>query len=46
MEGKGIYYHVNGDRYEGDYKNDKKQGKGIFYFMNGKKLECFYNDGV
>jgi hypothetical protein len=30
MEGKGIYYHVSGNkRYEGDYKNDKKEGIGI-----------------
>ena len=29
MEGKGIYYYNNGDRYEGDFKNDKREGKGI-----------------
>ena len=29
MEGKGIYYYNNGERYEGDWKNDKREGKGI-----------------
>ena len=28
-EGKGICYWEDGDRYEGDYKNDNKEGKGI-----------------
>ena len=23
--------YYNGDRYEGDYKNGKREGKGIFY---------------
>ena len=29
-EGKGIYYYNNGDRYEGDWKNGKREGKGIY----------------
>ena len=24
-----IFYYMNGDRYEGEYKDDKKSGKGI-----------------
>ena len=34
---KEIYYYKNGDRYEGDYKNDKKEGKGIIYYNNGNR---------
>ena len=30
-EGKGIEYYPNGERYEGDFRNDKKEGKGIYY---------------
>ena len=26
-EGKGIKYFDDGDRYEGDFRNDKKEGK-------------------
>ena len=28
-EGKGTWYGFNGDRYEGEWRNDKKEGKGI-----------------
>ena len=33
MEGKGIYYYNNGDRYEGDFKNNNKSAKGIIYYI-------------
>ena len=36
-EGKGIMFYINGDRYEGDFKNDKPDGKGIYYFKNGDR---------
>ena len=29
-------YYENG-RYEGDFKNDKKEGQGIFYYNNGDR---------
>jgi len=32
MEGKGIFKWPDGRRYEGDYRDDKKEGKGIFYW--------------
>ena len=25
-------YWNDGDRYEGDFRNDKKEGKGIYYY--------------
>ena len=38
-EGKGIYYLLKepfkGDRYEGDWKNDKREGKGMENFNDG-----------
>ena len=27
----------NGDKYEGEWKNDKREGKGIYYYNNGDK---------
>ena len=41
-EGKGIYYYNKDDpnkrkKYEGDWKDDKRNGKGIFYWNNGGK---------
>ena len=32
-------YYNNKDRYEGDFKNDKREGKGIYYFNSGEKEE-------
>ena len=29
----------DGSRYEGDWKNDKKQGKGIIFYNNGSRYE-------
>jgi hypothetical protein len=31
-QGKGTYYYLNGNIYEGDWKNDKKEGFGIFIY--------------
>ena len=33
---KEIFFWKNGDRYEGEWKNNKKEGKGIKYYKNGK----------
>ena len=35
-EGKGIYYHNNGDRRMSDYSNDKPIGKHITLTKNGE----------
>ena len=34
---KMIYYYINGNKYDGEWKNDKAEGKGIFYYNNGDK---------
>lgn len=34
-EGKGEWMSHGGDRYEGDWHNDKKTGKGVFTWANG-----------
>ena len=45
-----MYYNV-GTRYEGDWKNDKREGKGIFYNLKYyisliKKLIKIYKNGI
>ncbi len=35
MEGHGVYYWDNGDRYEGYFVNDKKEGNGVKYNKDG-----------
>ena len=33
--------HRKGDRYEGDWSDDKRDGKGIYYYNNG---DCLMGD--
>lgn len=45
MHGKGTYKFYSGDKYVGEWKNDKKDGKGIYYYKNGDRYEGqFAND--
>ncbi|KAJ9458310.1 Phosphatidylinositol 4-phosphate 5-kinase 8 [Diplonema papillatum] len=40
MCGKGVFtYGVEGDRYEGEFKDDKKHGEGCYTFANGNRYE-------
>ena len=32
---KGTYFHINGDKYVGEFVDYKKEGKGIFTWANG-----------
>ena len=43
MEGKGIYYYNIEDKYEGDWKNDKREEKGILYYNNeGREMGNYF----
>ena len=43
--GKGVYTWTSGDRYEGNFKNDKFNGYGIEYYPSGeKKVEGNFKD--
>ena len=45
MEGKGIYRFSNGERYEGEFKNNMFDGKGVYFYIDGtKKVGFFKND--
>lgn len=38
--GRGSYFYVNGNRYEGEWTGDRKNGHGIyFYFSTGEKYD-------
>ena len=43
-EYKGVYYFNNGDRYDGDWVNDKRQGKGRLEFFDGGEFEGVFKD--
>lgn len=45
MHGFGVYTWKDGRKYEGEYKNDKKDGHGIYYWADGKKYDGMWNDG-
>ena len=39
LNGKGIYYHADGSRYDGDFKDGILHGNGIYYYSDGRKIE-------
>ena len=46
MDGEGILYYANGERFEGKFKEDLKNGKGTHFFKNGTSVEQTYLNGV
>jgi hypothetical protein len=44
--GKGTYTWANGDRYIGEWCDDKKHGKGAFHFANGKRKEGVWENDL
>ena len=45
MNGKGVFIWADGRKYEGEYKNDKKEGFGEFEWVNGKKYRGYWKNG-
>ncbi len=41
MEGKGIFYDNDGDKYDGEWKKAIKEGKVIYYFQKHKQTYIF-----
>ena len=39
-----MWFSDEGDRYEGDWKNDKMEGKGIHYYKNGDRVMGDYSN--
>lgn len=44
--GNGTFYWTNGDRYEGEYRNDKPDGYGKIYYADGRWEFGVYSNGT
>jgi hypothetical protein len=45
MEGHGIFTWPDKRRYEGAYKDDKKEGYGVFEWVDGRKYKGMWKNG-
>ena len=43
---KGIYHYPNGDKYVGEWKDDRFHGVGIYLFANGERYEGTLYEGA
>src|SRR5687768_16998262 len=46
MHGRGAFTLASGQRYEGDFVNDKATGRGVYTWPNGSRYEGDFVDGV
>ena len=45
-EGYGVYHYVNGDRYEGEWKEHQRHGQGTYYYAEtGSKYVGLWRKG-
>jgi len=44
--GKGQFWHADGDIYHGDWKDDKANGYGVYTHVNGAKYEGEWVDDL
>jgi len=44
--GQGKFIHVDGDLYEGQWKNDKANGYGVYRHVNGACYEGMWRDDL
>ena len=43
-EGKGVYVYPNKDKYEGEFKGDKRGGYGVYFFEDGHVYQGEWED--
>ena len=44
--GFGVYQHVNGSKYEGNWLNDKQNGQGIEHWKDGARYQGEFVNGM
>ena len=44
--GKGRFFHVEGDVYDGKFANNKANGMGTYTNMNGGRYEGMWKDDI
>jgi hypothetical protein len=37
--GRGTFYFLNTDRYEGNWREERFDGQGVYHFANGDRYE-------
>ena len=45
-EGFGKYTYLDGEKYEGDWRNGKYHGQGTYTWKDGQKYEGKFKDGL
>lgn len=45
MDGYGVFSWSDGRRYEGEYREDKKEGYGVFNWPDGRKYKGNWKNG-
>lgn len=35
----GVYYYISGEKFDGQWLNDKKHGHGVFYFSEQERYD-------
>ena len=45
MDGSGVFTWPDGRKYQGDYKDDKKEGYGCFEWADGRKYRGYWKNG-
>lgn len=45
--GNGTYYYSNGNKYDGQWMNDRKEGRGVYtYLLTGEKYNGEWWNGL
>ena len=46
MYGKGKFWYVDGDVFDGEWRDDKANGYGVYMYVNGVKYEGYWKEDL
>lgn len=46
VQGSGIFYYKNGDKYEGQWDEDKRHGRGRMVYASGDMYDGMWSAGL